>query len=116
MIDTMDELERFRKAIAVQGFDIILIADTEGFLLAENSESSADSDRLASLSAMLVSSMRQISDTIDSGAFNIAILEYDEKTILTGGIHDYVVMGIPSQKTPIGFARKEMKKSLNMLL
>ena len=110
------DLDRVTKALNIHGFDVIMLLDTAGTILAEKSSGDVDSELIAEHCSSIVQLSQSLAGHLHGGAIQSAAFEFERKKILLGAVNGVIVCGVPGDSFPIDSAQNELSHAIKALL
>jgi predicted regulator of Ras-like GTPase activity (Roadblock/LC7/MglB family) len=110
------DLDRFANAMDMKGFDVVLLIDADGTVIAENSVTEFDCESLAEHCSSILHLSKSLSDHLEFGAPASTTFEFQDRTLLIRHVDLFALCGVLGQDTTITDARDAMSKAMKSLL
>ena len=110
------DFDRFTKALNLPGFDLVLLLDANGTVLAEKSTASVDLGLIADHFSSIVQLAESLAGHLNGGTLRTAALEFEKRRVLFGTVNGFIVCGVPGNGTPTVYARNEITSAIEMLV
>lgn len=110
------DLDRVTKALNIHGFDVIMLLDTAGTILAEKSSGDMDSELVAEHCSSIVQLSQSLAGHLHGGTIQSAALEFERKIILFGAVNGVILCGVPGDSLSLDSAQKEISHAIKALL